>query len=350
MIRVLVAEDSITLRNLLIKVLQSDPEIQVVGEAQDGAEAVEMTKKLRPSVVAMDVAMAGMNGLDATRRIMREAPTPVVLISGQREVRQKKAFMDALLLGALWVIERPPAPKSPSFAAAAHKIVTMIKAMAQVKVVHQWRPELLRPAISKPMTRTKYLMKPAPSVRVIAIAASTGGPAALAQMLSHLPPIFPVPILIVQHIAPGFIHGLATCLKGVSSLKVKVAEDRESLRPATVYLAPDGCHLGLLHPQAIALRNDPPVHGLRPSANILFQSVGEIFGKAAIAIVLTGMGEDGIEGLRIHRQNGGLVVAQDEASSVVFGMPGSAITAGLADLILPLSTIPGKLLQMVAHD
>ncbi|MBI2193265.1 MAG: chemotaxis-specific protein-glutamate methyltransferase CheB [Planctomycetes bacterium] len=344
MIRVLVADDSITARELLVETLRSDPEIRVVGEAGDGDEAVRMTKSLRPNVVTMDVRMPRLNGLEATRRIMAEAPTPVVIISGHFDVRQNQAFMDALLLGALWVLERLPGPRSPAFQDAARRLVAMVKAMAQVKVVHQWTP---RPAAAPESASRRPGTARGVRASILAVAASTGGPAALAHILSQLPRDFPAAILVVQHMAPGFIAGLAQSLARTTRLRVKLAEDREAIRPGIVYLAPDDHHLGVTGPSTLLLSNSPPVGGLRPSASFLFHSVGEAFGTAGLAVVLSGMGDDGMDGLRALRKAGGRVIVQDEASSVVFGMPGAAVAAGLADSVLPLLAIPAQLVEAV---
>jgi two-component system chemotaxis response regulator CheB len=179
---------------------------------------------------------------------------------------------------------------------------------------------------------------------VIAVAASTGGPAALQRLLADLPADFGVPLAVVQHITPGFVRGLADWLNGSCDLRVKVAEGGEPLAPHTVYLAPDGHHLGLAGPDTVALSAAPPVGGFRPSATHLFESVARACGPATTAVILTGMGDDGVAGLRAVRRAGGRVIAQDEKSCVVFGMPGAAVAAGLADLVLPLDGIAPQLL------
>ena len=341
MIRVLVAEDSATMRELLVAVLTSDPELIVAGEAKNGLEAVEMARRLRPDVIVMDVRMPVMDGLEATKRIMVEVPTPIVIVSGSFDVRDIEVSMHALRLGALSVLPKPPGPESPAFAEAAREFAATVKAMAQVKVVRRW-PE--RPGVPGPVVAR---VARAERARVIAITASTGGPAALSRLLSGLPGDLPVPVLVVQHMAPGFVAGFAGWLNSVSSLRVKVAEDREPLEPGIVYLALDGCHLGVAGQAAIRLSGEAPIEGFRPSGTHLYRSVAASFGPSVLAVILTGMGEDGVAGLRAVRDAGGRVFAQDEASSVVFGMPGKAAEAGLADAMFPVEEMAARMLEEV---
>ncbi len=340
MIRVLIAEDSLTTRALLLEILSSDPEIEVVGQAKNGIEAVEMTQGLRPNLVTMDVHMPDMDGLKATKEIMITAPTPIVIITGSSGAAGVEGSMHALRAGALDVILKPPSPESATFDEAARKLIVTVKTMSLVKVVRHWRPQPRRsPAPSH---------GPAGAGRaIVAIGASTGGPVALQRLFGELPGDFPAPILVVQHIAPGFAGGLVSWLNTVCDLHVKLAEHGERLKPHTVYVAPDGRHLGVTRQGAAALSEAPPIGGFRPSATFLFESVARIFGPAAVCVILTGMGEDGLAGLRAVRQTGGRVLAQDERSSVIFGMPGAAIAAGLADHVLPIDAVANRLVEMV---
>jgi two-component system, chemotaxis family, protein-glutamate methylesterase/glutaminase len=335
-LRALVAEDSPTARALLVEILASDPGLEVVGEARNGLEAVAMTKRLRPHVVTMDLRMPLMDGLEATKEIMIEAPTPIVIVTASLEPRDVERSMHALQSGALAVLAKPSGPGSPGFPEACRQLVTTVKAMAEVKVVRHWREH--RPASP---AAVRSLAMP----RVVAMAASTGGPAALQQLLSALPAGFPVPILVVQHIAPGFVQGLASWLGASSPLKVKVAEQGEPLRPGTVYLAADGRDMGVSERGSVSLSAPRPGNGC-PGATALFESVARSYGPSAVAVILTGMGRDGLEGLASIKRGGGRVVAQDEATSVVFGMPGAAVEAGLADLVLPLSSIASTLVEL----
>ena len=339
--RVLVVEDSPTARALLVHILGSDPEIQVVGEARDGVEGVELTRKLRPHVVTMDIKMPRMDGFQATKEIMITAPTPIVVVTGCLDDGELEVSMHALRAGALTVLAKPPGLESPDHDRAARELVTTVKAMAQVKVVRHWRPRS-SPEISLPPAARRGSPR-----RAVAIAASTGGPAALQHLLGELPADFPAPLLVVQHITPGFVGGLAAWLNTICDFQVRVAVNGEVLHRGTVYLAPDGHHLGVTSRGTIALSTEPPVGGFRPSGSSLFESVAAAYGASAVAVILTGMGDDGVKGLRAIRQTGGQIIAQDEESCVVFGMPGAAIAAELPDLVLPITAIPRRLVEIV---
>lgn len=342
MIRAVVAEDSLTTRELLVEILRSDPELEVIGEAKNGVEAVEITKRLRPNVVTMDIRMPVMNGFEATKRIMIEAPTPIVIVSGSVDVREVETSMHALRAGALDVIQKPMGPGSADFEGISRRFVSTVKGMSRVKVVRHFpeRPSAAPPAAALPARNGARC-------RIVAIASSTGGPEAVYRVLSCLPGDFPVPILVAQHVAAGFVQGLATWLSAGCAFRVKVAEDGEPLLARTVYLAPDDRHLEVSDRATIKTSIAAPIGGFRPSATALFESVARTFGSSAVVLILTGMGQDGVDGLRAVRSAGGRIIAQDEESSVVFGMPGAAIAAGLADAVLPLAAIASWLAEMV---
>ncbi len=350
MIRVIVVEDSPTARALLVDILRSDPELEVIGEAGDGVEAVELTQRLRPDVVTMDIHMPRMDGFAATKEIMITAPTPIVIATSSTRAAEVEVAMHALRAGAVTVVSKPHGPASPGFEETRARLVSTVKAMAGVKVVRRWRSREDSPVEAAALRETTPGEVPrAPVLRtsIIAIAASTGGPAALQTLLEALPGDFPVPILIVQHIAVGFMGGLAAWLNSVCDLRVKIAEQGERLMPHSVYLAPDGRHLGVSNPSLVSLDEGPPVGGFRPSGTFLFESVARAFGSAAAAVILTGMGEDGVAGLRTVRRQGGRIFAQDEKSSVVFGMPGAAVAVGLADVVAPPEQIALHLTRLV---
>ncbi|CAN5865545.1 chemotaxis protein CheB [soil metagenome] len=340
MIRVLIAEDSLTVRDLLEQALGADPQIEVVGLAKNGLEAVEMTKRLRPDVVTMDVKMPVMDGFEATKRIMSEVPTPIVIISATMDMHDVDVSMNALRVGALALLEKPPGVTSPKFDESIWHLVSTVKAMAGVKVVRHW------PDASASRRAPAVARQEESQIKIIAMAASTGGPAALARILSELPVGFPVPILVVQHIALGFVDGLVSWLSTRGPLRIKAGENGERLNASTVYLASDDLHMGVTRDARLALVDTPRIGMFRPSATYLFGSVARAYGPAALSVILTGMGEDGVGGLREVRAAGGRIIAQDEASSIVFGMPGAAIAAGLAERVLPLSAIAASLVEM----
>lgn len=340
MIRVLIAEDSVTVRELLREIVRGDGGMTVVGEASNGVEAVERTRSLRPDLVVMDIAMPRMDGFEATRRIMIEAPTPIVIVSARYDVRDVQVSMHALHAGALVAIPKPRGPQSPQFEDDAREFVATLRLMSQVKVVRRWarhRRSSSVPAVASAGVRP----------RIVAMAASTGGPAAIHHILSDLPENFPVSILLVQHMARGFMDGFASWLDTAGPLRVQVARDGQPLEPATIYIAPDDLHLGVAQRSRIALADAPPIQGFRPSANHLFASVADQFGRAALGVMLTGMGDDGCTGLAALRREGGRILVQDEKTSVVFGMPGAVVQAGLADSTLPLPDIAPTLRTLV---
>ena len=340
-IRVLIAEDSVTVRELFRELLRDAPDMAIVGEAGNGIEAVALTKSLRPDLVVMDIAMPKMDGFEASRRIMIEAPTPIVVVSASYDVRDVRVSMQALHAGALAAIPKPSGPLSPRFEDDARQFTETLRSMSQVKVVRRWPDRARDP---RPPVAARAGVRP----RVIAIAASTGGPAAVQQVIADLPADFPLAILLVQHLAPGFVDGFASWLDTAGPLRVRVASDQEPLQPGTVYVAPDARHLGVAGHLRIALAEAPPINGFRPSANHLFTSVAEELGRSAVALMLTGMGDDGCLGLAVLRRAGGRILVQDEKTSIVFGMPGAAIEAGLADWTLPLQDIASMLRSFVA--
>lgn len=342
MIRVVIALSSVVVREALADVLRSDSTLTIVGQANNGIEALDLVKRLQPDIVVMDAFLPKMDGFEATKRIMIEKPTPIVILSEGLDGREVELSMHALRAGALKVSRRPPLPQSSGHDEARAEFIAIVKAMSQVKLVRRWNER--RAAGRSPSLSTRKEQH-----RIVAIAASTGGPAALQHLLSELPADFSIPILVVQHITIGFVGGLATWLNTASALKVKIAEHGEPLAPQTVFFAPDNSHLGVMSDATIVLSRAAPIHGFRPSADFLFNSVAQVFGASVIAVVLTGMGQDGVAGLRKVRDAGGRVFVQDEATSVVFGMPRAAIEAGLAGAVLPLPAIAPRLVKMACQ-
>ncbi|HZK77680.1 MAG TPA: chemotaxis-specific protein-glutamate methyltransferase CheB [Gemmatimonadaceae bacterium] len=358
MIRVLVAEDSPTARALLVAMLDADPGIQVVAQASTGLEAVEMAERLEPDLITMDVHMPELDGLQATERIMLRSPRPIIIVSSHARDADVSLSLDATRAGALLVLPKPEGPGSGHFDSDQRQLVAMVKALSHVKVVRRWRGSgsIAGPTIegkARPASRRNPASVRSggrPSATLVAIAASTGGPAALKDTLAMLPKNFAAPILIVQHIAKGFVDGLAKWLGTDSPLSVRVAVHGETPLPGSVYVAPDGLHMELRKARTeqvrIVLTSTPPVGTFRPSASRLFSSVASSVGERALAVIMTGMGDDGVAGLLEVRRSRGFVLAQDEASSVIYGMPREAVRAGVVDEIVSLQTLPDRLVEL----
>lgn len=325
-VRALVVDDSTTARTLLVEILRDDPGIEVVGEAATGREAVEQTQRLQPSVVLMDIEMPVLDGFEATKRIMAEVPTPIVIVTGRREPGDVATSLQATRLGALAVLPKPPGPGSPDFRRQAARLVSLVKALADVKVVRR-RIRQHSPDVSPPVRADRH------ALQIVGVAASTGGPPALYRFLGALPGAFAAPVLVVQHIAEGFVDGLIRWLNTASPLTVKVAEHGEALSSGVVYVAPDDVHLQVDRSGRSVLGDGAPLRGFRPSGSVLLSSLADVYGRSAAGVVLTGMGSDGLEGARDLRDRGGLVLAQDERTSTVFGMPRAVADAGLADVV-----------------
>jgi two-component system, chemotaxis family, protein-glutamate methylesterase/glutaminase len=332
-LKVLVVDDSAVSRRLLSSVLAGDPDVQVVGEAGDGGQAVRMARMLEPDVITMDIHMPDMDGFETTRRIMEQSPRPIVIVSADYDAEDVARSFRALEAGALTVLPKPKYVGDVRSSERVAEFVATVKLMAGVKVFRR------RSRGSGNGVATPPPVPGSTRAEIVAIGASTGGPAALATLLSGLPAEFPAPILVAQHLARGFDEGLAEWLDGVSALDVRLAMAGEPLHAGTVLIAPHGAHLGVTRSGRATLSFSDPVGGHRPSATYLFRSVAHAYRGAGLGVIMTGMGEDGVAGLTDLKGAGGRVLGQDESTCVVYGMPGAAHRAGVVDRELPLGAL-----------
>jgi two-component system chemotaxis response regulator CheB len=333
-VRVLIVDDSVVVREILKRMLESDPAIRVVGMAADGGEAVELTARLKPDVVTMDLVMPGMNGMEATERIMAYHPTPVLFFSSYFDREGMYSRLDALAAGALDIMEKPTLMPDSCWEALAGALVEKVKVLAQVPVVtHMYGARVL----TRQRVRARVVTATPPAVDVVAIGASSGGPRVLEELLSALPSAYALAVLVVQHMAEGFMPGLLRWLQQRCPLPVRVAEEGEVILPRRVLFAPDWAHMVVRPDGRVRLSEGDPVNGHRPSVDVTFISLAKVYGTRAAGMLLTGMGSDGAAGLLAIRQAGGATLVQSEDSCVVFGMPRAAIELGAAQHVLPPS-------------
>ncbi len=341
MIRVLVVEDSHVAKQFLVHILDSDPEIQVVGTASDGGEAIEAAKRLKPQVITMDINMPKMDGYNATRRIMETNPTPIVIVTASYDTKEVAETFKAMEVGAVTIIRKPGGIGHPDYEAGIKELIQTVKLMSEVRVITR-RPHLQRSQATVPATPVSKA-----EIKVVAIGASTGGPVAIQTILSGLPMDFPLPVLIVQHIAGGFIGSFTEWLAQTTGFPVIVASHGDALLPGHAYIAPDDCHMGVHSNGRIALSNGQPENGTRPSISHLFRSVAAVFRANAMGVLLTGMGKDGAAELRLMKDAGAITIVQDKQSSVVFGPAGEAIKLGAVNYTLPPKRIATALVNLL---
>lgn len=327
MIKVLLVESSPVQKKILKELLECDPRFQVCGIAGNGAEALELTVKLKPDVIAIDTNLPGMDGLAVTQKIMGSTPVPIVLLSSTYNPDdQTKSFM-ALEAGAVALIAKPGPENALGRAREIDLFRQTLALMSEVKVVRR----LSRRSFHEYMPANNEQKKG--QVKLVAIGASTGGPQVIEKILNSLQPGFSIPILIVQHITSGFIEGFSSWLNMSAKITVKLAEDNERLLPATCYIAPDDHHLEVLNESTICLSTAAPEHSARPSISVLLRSIAYRCAQNSVGIVLTGMGKDGSAELGLMRRNGSITIAQDGESSLIFGIPGEAVRLNSAQYI-----------------
>ncbi len=406
MIKVLIADDSPTCRILMRRLLSQHEDITIIAEAKDGAEAVSLTASMKPDIVVMDLVMPVLDGILATAEIMASTPTPIVIVSSSQSIHEASTAMKALAAGALSLIDKPAMSPDPSgFNDTVSEFTRTVRLMSAVKVVRHLKkanesglgleiakagagrfanrqasqktlqgeqvqfnptrseksatcttgafasgafaPVNARSTLPLPPVQSSVATYdfplPRKRPRVIAIASSTGGPPALWQLTQTLPANYSIPILVVQHIGRGFVEGMVSWLNRGGGARVKVAKAGEHLIPGMVYIAPDDVQMGTSRDGRIQLSKTPAIGGFRPSATFLFESVASSFDEEVMAIVLTGMGDDGAASLGHVKRRGGMVLAQDKPSSIVYGMPAAAVESGHTDLVLSLNEIPAYL-------
>ena len=332
MIRVLVAEDSPSIRELLIYILSTDPELKVVGTAENGKEAVDAVMRLKPDIVTMDIHMPIMDGFEATQRIMETQPTPIVIVSGSISGGEVAQALRTIEVGALAIIARPYGLGHPQHIASSRELVLTVKLMAGVKVVRRWpKHQVKTEPLPLPDLITDRLST---GIEVVAMGGSTGATNVFQTILRGLPGDLPVPVLVVQHMAIGFLKGFSEWLTDTTSFPTSIALHGESLLPGHAYLAPEGFHMGIDNNRRVVYGKGDSENGAKPSVSYLFRSVAQCFGNQSIGILLSGMGQDGARELKTMRDSGALTIAQNKESSVVFGMPGAAVDLGAAELVL----------------
>jgi len=361
-IRVMIVDDSPLVRKMACDILNGDPDLEVVATAASAEFALGKLERDNPDVITMDMEMPGMGGLAAIREIMRRRPTPIIVLSAYAR-HGADLTLQALEAGAVEFVLKPAASLSGGLEAVARELVEKVKWAADVKVravEGTWRGPLtaVKP-LERPASAAELHRRGSPQPELVAIGTSTGGPVALRTVFSALPGDFPLPIVVVQHMPPVFTRAFAERLDSLCALSVREAEDGDEILPGRILIAPGNFHMTVLRCvqdprnrqqgsrrlQRVELNQKDPVSGHRPSVDVLMHSVAREYGPRAVGVIMTGMGKDGAEGLRELHRRGGLVIAQDKETSVIFGMNREVIANGDADLVLPVDRIAEELIQ-----
>jgi two-component system chemotaxis response regulator CheB len=340
-VRVLIADDSLVAREMLATILNSDPEIEVVGQAMDGEEAVAMTARLRPDLITMDIHMPKMDGLQATERIMAYTPTPILVVSSSVRGEGVGSAFDALALGALEVIKKPEPRDWADLERIGRDVIRKAKVLANVRVITH-----IRGRREQREAQAARIGGVAGGRSLIAIGSSTGGPTALLAVLGRMPADLKVPVLVAQHIADGFVPGLVNWLNAGCAINVVLAEEGVQPEAGTAYFAPTGANM-VIESGIIRFREPSKGQLYIPSADTLFESVARCYGKRAVAILLTGMGADGAEGMKHLHELGAATIAQNEATCTVYGMPKAAVDLGAVEQVLGVNDIAAAAVECV---
>jgi len=347
-IRVLIVEDSFLMQKIISDIISSDSRFEVIDKARNGKEALDKVFTLRPDVVTLDVNLPVLDGLSVLEKIMQKQPTRVIMLSAYTQ-QGAAATIKALELGAIDFIAKPSGEISPDLYKLKEEIISKIKMASEVDL-EAFLSSLRRPVILKLELRPEFLE----IKKLVVIGASTGGPRAILQIMQEIPADIPASFLIVQHMPEGFTLSFAERISWESRIKAKEAEEGDIILRSKAYVAPAGSHMvvkkfwdGAGNKLKISLNQDPPVNFVRPSISVTMNSAIEIFSPNVMGVILTGMGKDGLEGARKLKQNGGFLIAQDEKSSVVWGMPKAVVDDGLADCVLPLSEIASAIIKNI---
>ncbi|AKA68364.1 chemotaxis-specific protein-glutamate methyltransferase CheB [Clostridium scatologenes] len=337
MIKVLVVDDSLIVQQMIVDILNSDKDIKVIGVANSGESAIKFMHKNKPDIVTMDIIMPGIGGFEAIKMIMETNPVPIIVISGLSDNENMNKTFEAMESGAVSVIEKPLEIKSNDFEKISENIIKTVKLMSEIKVVkRKANYNKMKPNISSKFNNSFT------NIKLVVIGVSTGGPPVLQTIFSKLPENIKVPILVVQHIVPGFINGLIDWLSKSTKYPIHIAKQEEKVLPGHIYFAPDGFHMEIRPNNKVFLSNEEKENGLKPSVSHLFRSAADYYGKEVMGILLTGMGRDGAKELKLLKDKGALTVVQDKESSVVYGMPGEAVKLGAETYILS----PEKIVEL----
>ncbi|MDR9402320.1 MAG: chemotaxis-specific protein-glutamate methyltransferase CheB [Halothece sp. Uz-M2-17] len=350
-IHVLLVEDSPIATMILKRIIDSSPSLSVVGTAKNGVEGLELIPKLNPDIICTDLHMPKMDGLAFTQEVMAEFPRPILVISASVQEDDPQNVFHLLQAGALEVFPKPRAGLSQEYEALQAELVRKIRVLSGVKVFRRKRkthsPAPVAPkSTSSPSPVVTAKTGKTSAIKAVVIGSSTGGPQALHTIFQSLPAAFPVPIICVQHISLGFLQGLVDWLKNHCSLKVEIAKEKDFPKAGVIYFPPENQHLKLDRQGRFVYDQSLPVTGHRPSVDVLFESASAYYRSQMVGVLLTGMGRDGANGLQTIRKAGGMTIAQDEATSIVFGMPKEAIALGAAQHILPIDQVASKLLTL----
>ncbi len=355
MIKVLIVEDSQVKSQYLEYILNSDKEIEVVGNVANGKLAIEFLKKNKADIITMDIEMPVMDGIEATQRIMASNPVPIIIVTARKDSYKIMTSMDALSFGALSVVDQPFGMGNQRETETKNKLISLIKLLSKVKVVTRKHNLLGKQILQKQNVTIAKDKKEFPPIniflnrKIVAIGVSSGGPQVLVKIFSKISGNFPYPIVVVQHITEGFLEGMVNWLRRLLNVPIHVASDNEVLLPGHIYFAPDMFQMGVNY-NRIKLYNTQKENNICPSVDYLFKSLSSYNGKDVIAMILTGMGRDGAQGIKKLRDAGAVTIAQDNESSLVFGMPREAITLNGIDYVQSSDNISELLLNIENHS